>query len=100
MRFAAAVAATLVALPLTAYPQQQDGRALAAACAMCHGTDGRSVGGAEPLAGMPKADVVRKMNEFRTGTKPATVMHQISKGYTEQQIQALADYFSAQPAKK
>jgi cytochrome c553 len=39
---------------------------------------------------------VRKLNEFRSGAKPATVMHQLAKGYTEQQIQQLAAYFAAQ----
>jgi cytochrome c553 len=95
------MAATLVALPLAINAQEQpDGRALAAACAMCHGTDGRSLGGAETLAGMPKDELVRKMNEFRTGAKPATVMHQLSKGYTDAQIQALADHFAAQRGRK
>ena len=43
-----------------------------------------------------KAELVRKFTEFRSGAKPATVMHQISKGYTDQQIQLIAEYFSAQ----
>jgi sulfide dehydrogenase cytochrome subunit len=33
---------------------------------------------------------------FRSGATPATVMHQISKGYTDQQIQLIAGYFAAQ----
>ena len=63
---------------------------------MCHGTDGRAVGGNEPLAGMPKDDIVRKLKEFRSGAKPATIMHQISKGYTDPQIESIAAYFAAQ----
>jgi cytochrome c553 len=50
----------------------------------------------EPLAGMPKSEMVRKLGEFRTGAKPATVMHQLAKGYTEQQIDLVAGYFAAQ----
>jgi sulfide dehydrogenase cytochrome subunit len=95
MRIALVCAAALAAAPIVANAQDA-GRDLAASCAMCHGTNGHSVGGYEPLAGQAKADLVRKLNEFRSGAKPATVMHQISKGYTDQQIDQIAAYFSAQ----
>ena len=100
MRDAAVVALALGALPFASpVDAQEAGRNLAASCAMCHGTDGRSVGGNEPLAGMPRDELVRKFKDFRSGAKPATVMHQISKGYTEPQIDALAAFFAAQKAK-
>ena len=72
-------------------------RALAATCANCHGTDGRTVdGSAVPsLVGMPKDYMVIQMKAFKDGSRPATVMHQLSKGYTDQQIDSIADYFSA-----
>jgi cytochrome c553 len=72
------------------------GRNLAAPCAICHGTDGHSVGGSEPLAGMPRPDMVRKLGEFKSGAKPATVMHQISKGYSDKEIALLAEFFATQ----
>lgn len=74
-------------------------RALAATCAACHGTDGRAVpGDAMPrLAGLPESHIVTQMRAFRDGTRPATVMHQISKGYTDAQIESLAAYFAAIP---
>jgi len=72
-------------------------RALAAMCANCHGTEGRTVeGSAIPaLAGMPREYMVAQMKAFREGTRPATVMHQLAKGLTEEQIQSVATYFSS-----
>jgi sulfide dehydrogenase cytochrome subunit len=48
------------------------------------------------LAGMPKAEFVRQMRAFRDGTRDATVMQQIAKGYDEEQTEALGDFFAAQ----
>jgi cytochrome c553 len=72
-------------------------RSLAATCAACHGTDGHAVAGAGliGLAGRDKDDLVRQLNALRDGTRPATVMHQIAKGYTPDQIDRLAAYFAA-----
>ncbi len=72
-------------------------RSLAATCAACHGTDGQAVAGAGliGLKGRDKAYLVAQLTAFRTGARPATVMQQITKGYTPAQIEQLAAYFSA-----
>ena len=70
-------------------------RSWAAACANCHGTLGVAQPGMESLAGVPKDDLLKKMLDFKAGRKPATLMHQISKGYTDAQIEQLAGYFAA-----
>lgn len=74
------------------------GRDLSANCAACHGTQGRSTGAMPQLAGIERAYFVRQMQDFRSGKRPATIMHQIAKGYSESQVAAMADYFSAQSA--
>ncbi len=71
-------------------------RSWAAACANCHGTNGVAQPGNESLAGMKKEDIIAKMLDFKNGRKPATVMHQLAKGYTDEQISAIAGYFAAQ----
>ena len=71
-------------------------RSWAASCAACHGTDGRAQPGMESLAGANKDEMVKKMLDFKAGRKPATIMHQLSKGYSDEQIVAIAGYFAAQ----
>jgi cytochrome c553 len=105
MRKQIAMAALIgsAALGLSVPVQAQDMskiRYLAANCANCHGTDGRSVGIMESLAGYDKEKFISNMKEYRSGDKPATLMHQIVKGYTDEQIADLAAYFAAQPKKK
>ena len=72
-------------------------RALAATCSNCHGTEGRPVEGeAMPrLAGQAREALAGSLRAFRDGSRPATVMHQIAKGYSNEEIDALAAYFSA-----
>lgn len=72
-------------------------RTLAASCASCHGTDGRTVDGSAipSLVGMPKSYMIMQIKAFKDGSRPATVMHQLSKGFTDQQIDSIASYFAA-----
>lgn len=74
------------------------GRNLAATCANCHGTNGKAVPGSgmDALAGMEKEKLLQKLKDFKSGAKPATIMHQISKGYTDEQMDLIAAYYAAQ----
>jgi cytochrome subunit of sulfide dehydrogenase len=76
---------------------QENGRNLAAGCAICHGTEGKAVTqNMIPLAGLPRDHIATQMRAFRDGQRPATVMHQIAKGYTDAQIDAMAAWFAGQ----
>jgi cytochrome c553 len=70
-------------------------RSMAASCAGCHGTSGIAQQGMESLAGVPRDELLKKMFDFKTGKKPATLMHQLSKGYSDEQLAQLAGYFAA-----
>jgi cytochrome c553 len=90
------LAVTLACAPFVVHGQDA-GRQLAAACAICHGTDGRAVTkDVVPLAGLPREHIASQMRAFRDGSRPATVMHQIAKGYTDPQIDAMAAWFASQ----
>ena len=47
------------------------------------------------LAGMPKAYMIEQLQAFRDGKRQATVMHQLTKGYSNGQIEDMATYFAA-----
>jgi cytochrome subunit of sulfide dehydrogenase len=97
-----ALAATLTALAvapaLAQNAQALNTSALAATCANCHGTSGVAVPNASVpgLAGLPASYIVEQMKAFKAGTRPATVMHQLAKGYSDAQIDSIAAYYAAQ----
>ena len=109
--FRGGIAASMLAACLPAWSQQQAPpafaapnlsesgvRSMAATCASCHGTQGKAAPGATvpALAGRARQDIVDAMAQFRDGKRPATLMHQIAKGYSDAEVAALADYFSKQ----
>ena len=71
-------------------------RNLAATCANCHGTNGAARGDMKGLAGVKAETLVAMLQDYKSGAQPATIMHQISKGYTDEQIKLIAGYFAAQ----
>jgi cytochrome subunit of sulfide dehydrogenase len=84
-------------LALSASAQDANlGRNLAATCVTCHGKNATATG---TLDGRPKSEIVQTMKDFRSGARPATLMHQLAKGYTEQQTELIAEHFSQQKAK-
>ncbi|SNS55885.1 Cytochrome c553 [Noviherbaspirillum humi] len=83
--------------PLQAAENAGNGQRLAATCAGCHGTAGITRGDVlPPLAGQSKAALIASMKAFQSGQRPASIMHQIAKGYSDEQIEAMAGYFASQ----
>ncbi len=68
----------------------------AANCANCHGTDGKSSAAIPAIAGKDREWLETVLLAYKAGTRPATIMHQLAKGYSDAEIATLADYFSKQ----
>lgn len=96
--FSAVLAAGLLSSAHAQDAQQLNIRSLAATCANCHGTNGKAQEGSAvvTLAGLPKDYIIAQMAAFKSGARPATIMHQLAKGYTDAQISEVAGYFAAQ----
>ena len=92
---AASMAMTLLFLSGSAQADALQVRSMAASCSGCHGTHGVAQPGMVSLAGEPQVELLKKMLDFKTGKKPATLMHQLAKGYSDDQLAQLAAYFAA-----
>lgn len=67
-------------------------------CAGCHGTDGASVGPASPtIAGMTEDYFLEAMEGYKNGERPATIMDRIAKGYSDEELAAMAAWFAKKP---
>jgi len=96
MHVAVGLIPLMLAAPVAAQNADTDARTLAANCFTCHGAYGRSAGGVPPgLAGRDRSELVRQMKDFKAGKRPATLMHQLAKGYTDEQVERIAAYFAA-----
>jgi cytochrome c553 len=65
-------------------------------CFNCHGTEGRVNSAIPSIAGRDQAFLEETLKAYKAGTKQATIMNQLAKGYTDEEIAILADYFSRQ----
>jgi sulfide dehydrogenase cytochrome subunit len=80
-------------------PAISAGARLAANCAACHGTNGVTDGVALPsLAGQGKGALLVALKAYKAGARQGTIMPQIVKGYTDEQLAQLAEFFAAQAA--
>ncbi len=71
-------------------------RLLAAQCAQCHGTDGRSRNGIESLAHEGSGEVIEEMLEMQNSAYTNDIMHQQARGYSQSEVRLLATWFDTQ----
>ena len=90
------VLATSVAAAGDPASASQAARSVAATCAACHGTEGRSdVPGTPLLAGLDRELILSKLKTFREPASKGQAMHHLASGYTAEQEALVADYFSS-----
>jgi cytochrome c553 len=85
------------ALPVHAgkAPAIATGKMLGDTCASCHGTRGKSFDEYMPsLAGIDRQQLIKAMHDYRGDRRVSVVMNRIAKGYSDAEIEAVADYFS------
>jgi sulfide dehydrogenase cytochrome subunit len=68
----------------------------AVSCTGCHPASTRVTTPVPRLAGLERSAIVRAMQEFRSGQRPGTVMDRIAKGFTDDEVQAIAAWYAAQ----
>jgi cytochrome c553 len=82
--------ALLAPLPAAA----ETGPLVAQACLGCHGPTGTGMGAVPPLVARDAPELRALMQAFRDGTRPATIMDRIARGYTEAEIAAAIEHFA------
>ncbi len=98
-----AIAAAFAAIALLAAGARTDaatpdaGRLLASQCAQCHGTNGHAVSGFDSLAGKRADKLFEELLEMKRRPEARSIMDFQTKGYTDEELRMIADYFGAQP---
>jgi cytochrome c553 len=86
--------------PSAAQTATAGGPAPLAICAACHGAQGQgSVAGFPRLAGQNAGYLAQALSKFKDKSRASDIMQPIAQGLSDDQIQQLAAYFSAQPPK-
>ena len=72
------------------------GRTIGSACFGCHGAAGANETSIPPvIVGVPAQFIVKSLQEFRDGTRSSTIMGRIARGYSDEEIDAVASYVAS-----
>lgn len=89
---APAAATAAVVSPAAPPPTPAAVKNMVSNCFSCHGTDGRSAGSIPSLTGINAQQALVVLQGFKSGALPATVMTRHAKGYTDAELEAIANY--------
>ena len=68
----------------------------AAACSGCHAASPRVDTAIPPLTGRPAAEIAEQMVAYKSGQRPGTIMDRIAKGFSDDEIRAIAAWYESQ----
>ena len=68
----------------------------AASCSGCHTSGAAAASSVSRLYGRDAGDIMTAMTGFRDGSLPATVMNRIAKGFSDDELRAIAAWLAAQ----
>jgi len=68
---------------------------MADACLTCHGPNGSGSGKIPELKGLEKSDITESLFGFKSGDEKSTIMGRYAKALSDDEINLLAEYFSA-----
>jgi sulfide dehydrogenase cytochrome subunit len=94
LRVAVAVATVMASsLPVLAASEPPPG---AASCSGCHTSGTAAASSVSRLYGRDAGEIMTAMTGFRDGSLPATVMNRIAKGFSDDELRAIAAWLAAQ----
>lgn len=85
---------TALLLPAAHAAKVSRGAMLANSCAGCHGTGGKSPGSIPTIAGKSAQFIEQSLKDFRSGKVNSTLMGRHAKGYTDEEIKLIAEFFA------
>lgn len=80
--------------PAKAAPADFQTTLWASSCMTCHGTDGRAEGTSMSIGGRPGEELASMLLAYKTGERTGTIMQQHAKGYSDDELKRIAQYFS------
>lgn len=78
-----------------AYAATPSGQMLANTCTGCHGNNGESKGAAPSIGGLSAEQLDQAMLDYKSDKRPGTIMNRIAKGYSDEEIKAMAEYLAS-----
>lgn len=94
MRALAAILALAGCLASASAQCAPNGRGLAATCATCHSLPAHDASAPAPLTAMSAGSIGQALRAFREGRRAGTVMPQLMRGYTDEEIDAIAAWLA------